>query len=131
MSSVAGDEKTRLDILRVLYERARGLSHEYMWHVSHGDLIQTLHVPNDSLAFNIAYLKQKHLVNVRETTDTWTSAAITADGMDIVERVISLEEESKKEKPDKGKVRVTLDWLKANAGWIVPTLWDIIKNIKI
>jgi hypothetical protein len=132
MSLVVENENIRLDILRILYKKAQEDSKGYNWEVLPEQFQETLHIPENRIMFNLLYLEQKHLVNVRKVMGGggWISAVITAYGIDIIERIISLEEEDKKEKPDESKVHKSLDWLKVNANWIIPTIIDLFKNIK-
>ena len=97
-----------------------------------------LKVPEIPMDFNIYYLHDKGLVRLeglelgrpgRPPKRTWCNVNITHLGIDVIERIESLEKESEKEEPDQSRVRAAWIWPKDNANWIIPSLIDLLKKI--
>lgn len=87
-----------------------------------------LGVDQNIFEFNMEYLKEKNLIEIYNKLPSpggWLYASITAIGIDVVERILLLQEESKKPKRDEGKIDRAVQWLNENASWIIPILIDL------
>ena len=121
MSSLTDDE-IRIQVLRILYKEARERPSGHRRLFRGVDIIQNiLNVDLNVLEFNMEYLGEKGLIELELGED----AEITAFGIDVVERILLLEKESKKPKPDQGKIDRAVQWLKDNANTIIPILVDL------
>lgn len=78
--------KIRDRILDYLYEKEIN-NPDKGWNISRNEMLKHLNIKENLMDFNVHYLKDKHLIILRETPNSpWLMAKITASGIDNVER---------------------------------------------
>ena len=77
------NDSVRLRILEILYEKA---TEGTDWAVEREEMKQLLPISENQLDFNVFYLHEKKLANIRRTDrSSWQAAKITGKGIDVIE----------------------------------------------
>jgi hypothetical protein len=90
MSETTNDS-VRLKILKILYKKATEGAN---WTIEREEMKQQLPIPENKLDFNMLYLHEKKLVNIRRSDSrSWQVAKITGKGIDVLENESRFAEE--------------------------------------